>query len=241
MRKFYKLQQTIQLSLPSKGRLETDALEFLSAAGLRVTSNPIRANTKRNFPLCLNWASSSNAPVISSSVCARAVLTLASPASTCSKNMAAAMMRLLILHDSLGFGSCSLKLAIPETWKTVTDVASLKEYASSLETPLRVATKFPFLTERFLRSTQYCPLADLCRRHTRSRANHRVCRYDLRPVSSGQTYAVDNRLRPLTDGVIQKSQAVLIANRKALQNPCRSFGNGAPFARIYRSSHACRR
>ena len=35
-------------------------------------------------------------------------------------------------------------------------------------------------------------------------------------VSSGQTL-LDNRLRPLPDGVIQKSQAVLIANRKALQ------------------------
>jgi len=36
-------------------------------------------------------------------------------------------------------------------------------------------------------------------------------------VSSGQTL-LDNRLRPLPDGVIQKSQAVLIANRKALQS-----------------------
>jgi ATP phosphoribosyltransferase len=35
-------------------------------------------------------------------------------------------------------------------------------------------------------------------------------------VSSGQTL-LDNRLRPLPDGVIQRSQAVLIANRKALQ------------------------
>ncbi len=29
-------EQTIQLSLPSKGRLETDSLEFLAEAGLRV-------------------------------------------------------------------------------------------------------------------------------------------------------------------------------------------------------------
>ena len=29
-------EQTIRLSLPSKGRLEIDALEFLAAAGLRV-------------------------------------------------------------------------------------------------------------------------------------------------------------------------------------------------------------
>src|SRR6188474_1197312 len=29
-------QQTIRLSLPSKGRLEIDALEFLSAAGLKI-------------------------------------------------------------------------------------------------------------------------------------------------------------------------------------------------------------
>src|SRR5215208_1840951 len=41
--------QTIRLSLPSKGRLESNALEFLSAAGLRV-SKPNPRQYQANLP-----------------------------------------------------------------------------------------------------------------------------------------------------------------------------------------------
>ena len=64
---------------------------------------------------------------------------------------------IIILHDALGFGSCALTLAVPESWTEVKDLASLKRFSVSLPGPLRV------------------------------------------------------------DGIIQPSQAALIANRKTLQ------------------------
>jgi ATP phosphoribosyltransferase len=123
---------------------------------------------------------------------------------------------ILIMHESLGFGSCALTLAIPETWKSVQDIASLKEYSKSLDRPLRVATKFPVLTERFLNKHHitHALIAAEGTLETAPTLGYADMISDL--VSSGQTLQ-DNRLRPLPDGVIQPSQAALIANRKTLQ------------------------
>jgi ATP phosphoribosyltransferase len=123
---------------------------------------------------------------------------------------------ILILHDNLGFGGCALTLAVPENWKAVTDVASLRNYASSPESKLRVATKFPNLTEKFLSKNKIDHVLITAEGTLESAPTIGYADMISDLVSSGQTL-LDNRLRPLPDGVIQRSQAVLIANRKALQ------------------------
>ena len=71
-------QKAIRLSIPSKGRLESGALDFLSAAGLRC-SNPTRANIRPISLPCLISGSSSSVRATLLSVCAKAVWTSASP------------------------------------------------------------------------------------------------------------------------------------------------------------------
>jgi len=126
---------------------------------------------------------------------------------------------ILVLHDALGFGHCALTLAVPESWGEVTGVESLKTHAAALGHSLRVATKFPVLTERFL-TQQNIPHTLITAEGTLETAptiGYADIISDL--VSSGQTLQ-DNRLRALKDGVIQASQSALIANRKALEtNP----------------------
>ena len=124
---------------------------------------------------------------------------------------------IIVLHDALGFGSCSLMLAVPESWSEVTNIESLKSYAATLDQPLRVATKFPVLTERFLKQ-QNIPHTLIAAEGTLETAptiGYADIISDL--VSSGQTLQ-DNRLRALRDGVVQASQAALIANRNALES-----------------------
>jgi ATP phosphoribosyltransferase len=126
---------------------------------------------------------------------------------------------IIVLHDALGFGSCVLKLAVPEAWTDVTDIPSLKKYASTFNHPLRVATKFPALTERFLNQHDipHTLISAEGTLETAPTIGYADIISDL--VSSGQTLQ-DNRLRALPDGLIQPSQAALIANRKNLkENP----------------------
>lgn len=125
---------------------------------------------------------------------------------------------IIILHDRLGFGYCDLMLAIPEDLPIESN-ADLIDYAKQQTNPLRIATKFPNLTTRYL-TKHAMPHTLVYAEGTLENAptiGYADMIADL--VSSGQTLR-DNRLRPIPDAVIQASEACLVANRKTLEtNP----------------------
>ncbi len=209
-------RQTIRLSLPSKGRLEIDALEFLSATGLKIFK-PNPRQYQAELPALPELGVIFQRPGDIVVSVRQGSIDFGITGLDMLEEKRGDNGEIMILHDSLGFGGCALTLAVPEIWKTVTDVASLKEYTASLKTPLRVATKFPVLTERFLNrhNISHTLIAAEGTLESAPTIGYADMISDL--VSSGQTL-IDNRLRPLPDGVIQKSQAVLIANRNALQS-----------------------
>ena len=93
----------------------------------------------------------------------------------------------------------------------------LKVQTSLLDHPLRIATKYPNLTGRFLleRDIFHTLISAEGTLEAAPAIGYADLIADL--VSSGQTLR-DNRLRPLPDGVIQLSQAALIANADTLQS-----------------------
>jgi ATP phosphoribosyltransferase len=208
-------QQTIRLSLPSKGRLEIDALEFLSAAGLKIFK-PNPRQYQAELPALPELGVIFQRPGDIVVSVRQGSIDFGITGLDMLEEKRGDDDEIIILHDSLGFGSCALTLAVPETWKTVTDIASLKDYAASLKIPVRVATKFPVLTERFLNQNNISHTLIAAEGTLESAPTIGYADMISDLVSSGQTL-IDNRLRPLPDGVIQKSQAVIIANRKALQ------------------------
>jgi len=121
----------------------------------------------------------------------------------------------MVIHDALGFGGCKLCLAVPESWTDVHTMQDLKKKAIRLGSHLRVATKYPYLTSRFLYEFEI--KADLITAEGTLETAPTIGYADLicDIVSSGKTMH-DNRLRPLSDGIVLRSQAVLIANRRSL-------------------------
>ena len=210
--------QTLRLSLPSKGRLESDTLDFLSAAGLRVFK-PNPRQYQAEVPAIPELGVIFQRPGDIVVSVRQGSVDFGITGIDVIEEKRGGNGDILILHNELGFGYCALTLAVPEGWEQVTDMASLKNYSGKLERPLRVATKFPTLTERFL-NQENIPHTLISAEGTLETAptiGYADVISDL--VSSGQTLK-DNRLRALSDGVIQPSQAALIANRKALQtNP----------------------
>lgn len=207
--------QNIRLSLPSKGRLQEEAMDFLAESGLPVQKlNPRQYQAR--MPALPDLTVLFQRPTDIVVSVRQGSVDFGVTGLDVIEEKRGENGDILILHDALGFGHCALKLAVPESWNDVTDVASLKEYASSLEQPLRVATKFPVLTERYLTRNQI-PHNLIYAEGTLETAptiGYADMISDL--VSSGQTLQ-DNRLRALPDGLIQPSQAALIANRKTLQ------------------------
>ncbi len=204
----------IRLSLPSKGRLGQAALDFLAEAGLRVDKPNPRQYSARipalpELTVLFQRAGDIVVSVRDGSV-DFGITGMDLVAEKRGENG-----QVLVLHEALGFGHSTLTLAVPEGWP-VHDVDDLRDYAGQLGRPLRVATKFPHLTAAFLKR-HGIPHRLIWAEGTLETApaiGYADMISDL--VSSGQTLR-DNRLRPLPDGAILPSQAVLIANRNALQ------------------------
>ena len=211
-------QQTIRLSLPSKGRLQDDSMEFLAECGLTVQKlNPRQYQAKMPALPDLTVLFQRPSDIVVS--VRQGSVDFGITGIDVLEEKRGDNGDVIILHDAHGFGHCSLKLAVPESWTTVTNISSLKKYAGTFDHPLRVATKFPVLTERFLNQNNisHTLISAEGTLETAPTIGYADIISDL--VSSGQTLQ-DNRLRALPDGLIQASQSALIANRKALQtNP----------------------
>mgnify|MGYP003377648610 CR=1 FL=1 len=211
-------QQSIRLSLPSKGRLQDDSMEFLAECGLTVQKlNPRQYQAKMPALPDLTVLFQRPSDIVVS--VRQGSVDFGITGIDVLEEKRGDNGDVIILHDALGFGHCSLKLAVPESWTNVTNISSLKKYAGTFDHPLRVATKFPVLTERFLNQNNisHTLISAEGTLETAPTIGYADIISDL--VSSGQTLQ-DNRLRALPDGLIQASQSALIANRKALQtNP----------------------
>lgn len=210
--------QALRLSLPSKGRLQDDSMDFLAECGLTVQKlNPRQYQARMPALPDLNVIFQRPGDIVVS--VKQGSMDFGITGIDVLEEKRGENGDIIILHDQLGFGHCSLMLAVPESWKEAVDIPSLKKFTGTLDHPLRVATKFPVLTERFLNKNNipHVLISAEGTLETAPTIGYADIISDL--VSSGQTLQ-DNRLRALPDGLIQSSQAALIANRKALQtNP----------------------
>lgn len=209
-------RQDIRLALPSKGRLAQPALDFLAEAGLRVYKpNPRQFEASipalPGLTVLFQRAGDIAVSVRDGSV----DFGITGWDAVCERG--GENGEVLPLHRELGFGHCTLNVIVPEAWQEVRTMADLAARRRALERPLRVATKFPRLTGRFLAEHG---LGD-------SRLIEAEGTLEVAPaigyadvivdlVSTGTTLR-DNRLRALEDGEILRSQACLIANRRALK------------------------
>ena len=209
---------TVRISLPSKGRLAEDCLTFLADCGLAVyRPNPRQYEATIPSLPGLHVLFQRPADIV---VSVRegsvdfGITGLDVVAERRGQNG-----DVLVLHEALGFGGCTLSLAVPEAWPGVDCVADLAEKAQQLGRGLRVATKYPYLSGKFLaqKGINHTLIAAEGTLETAPAIGYADLICDV--VSSGQTLR-DNRLRPLPDGVLVTSQAALIANFNTLrQNP----------------------
>ena len=126
------------------------------------------------------------------------------------------------IKQKLNFGSANLVVAVPNDWIDVQTIADLEEVAfdirSKRNTRLRVATKYPNLTNNFLSSkgvTQYKLTPSLGATESYPFIGSSEIITDI--TSTGKTLE-DNNLRVLKDGLILKSTACLLISKKSLKD-----------------------
>ncbi|GAP15844.1 ATP phosphoribosyltransferase [Longilinea arvoryzae] len=204
-----------RISLPSKGRLAEDSLAFLQACGLTVYKPnprqyeaviPTLPGLKVLFQRPADIVVSVRNGSVDFGISGMDVI----------EERRGSNGDVLVLHDALGYGGCSLAFAVPEEWDDVTRMNDLVARAARLGRPLGVATKYPILAGRRLEkyALPYTLISAEGTLETAPAIGYADLICDV--VSSGQTLR-DNHLRLLEDGVILQSQASLIANRGSLQ------------------------
>ena len=122
------------------------------------------------------------------------------------------------IKKRLDFGMADVVVAIPDDWIDVQTVADLEEVSFDFRdiknSRLRVATKYPNLTNNFLLSkgvTQYKLVPSLGATETYPFIGSSEIITDI--TSTGKTLK-DNHLRILKDGFILNSRACLLVSKK---------------------------
>ncbi len=213
------LRTDIRLALPSKGALHKDAFDFLEACGLKIF-RPNPRQYEATIPSLPQLTVMFQRPGdIVTGVRQGSIDFGITGLDILAEKAYGRSHSILMLHDSLGFGPCTLNLAIPEEQPAHT-MSDLAKWARELGTngrALRVATKFPKTTGAFLEQHGVMPVKLITVEGTLEIAptiGYADVISDL--VSSGITLR-DNHLRPIDDGLILRSQACLIANKEALK------------------------
>ncbi len=203
----------IILGLPSKGRLMDSARAWFADRGLRV----VRSDSDREYAGRIEGIEGVDLALLSAGEIPRELAAGRIHLGVTGEDMvrekipdADAAVRLLA---PMGFGHADLILAVPDAWADVETMDDLDAVAGRLRAqlgrPLRIATKYHLLVRRFLRANGVadCLLVD-SQGATEGVVRQGTAEAIADITSSGATLTA-NRLRPLADGVILRSQAQL--------------------------------
>ena len=212
------MKDLITIGLPSKGRLKDKAISFFNDRGLNI----LQSEKERNY-----FGTIENKPNIkiiflhAKEIIQRlgdGTLDVGVSGLDLLKESDKNLQDKINVQKKLDFGYANLVIAVPNDWIDVQTIADLEEVSfdirSKRNTRLRVATKYPNLTNNFLISkgvTQYKLISSLGATETYPFIGSSEIITDI--TSTGKTL-VDNNLRILKDGLILKSTACLFAAKK---------------------------
>jgi|TARA_B100001540_G_scaffold287042_1_gene281248 ATP phosphoribosyltransferase len=225
------MKDLITIGLPSKGRLKDKAISFFNNRGLKI----LQSEKARNY-----FGTIENTPNIkiiflhAKEIIQRlgdGTLDIGVSGLDLLKESDKNLQNKINVQKKLDFGNANLVIAVPDDWIDVQTIADLEEVSFDIRSKrnarLRVATKYPNLTNDFLISkgvTQYRLIPSLGATETYPFIGSSEIITDI--TSTGKTLA-DNNLRVLKDGLILNSRACLfIAKKKAtkLQPFLKSLG-----------------
>ena len=216
------MKDLITIGLPSKGRLKEKAVAFFNNKGLKV----LQGNKERNYFAKIE--NKTNLKIIylhAKEIIQRlgdGTLDIGISGLDLLNESEKNLQDKISIKKNLNFGNANLVVAVPEDWIDVQTVADLEEVAfdirSKRNTRLRVATKYPNLTNNFLISkgvTQYKLIPSLGATETYPFIGSSEIITDI--TSTGKTLE-DNNLRVLKDGLILQSTACLFISKKKAAN-----------------------
>jgi ATP phosphoribosyltransferase len=211
---------SITLAIPSKGRLREQALEVLAAAGLPVSlpgdERKYRARVAERGDIEVAFLSASEI----AGELGQGNVDLGITGEDLLRESRADWEARAEIVARLGFGGADVVVAVPEVWLDVDTMADLDDVAADFRQRhgrrLRIATKYWRLTQQFFSQMHgiqvYRIVESLGATEGAPAAGSADVIVDI--TTTGSTLRA-NHLKVLADGVILRSQACLVASRRA--------------------------
>ena len=209
---------TISLALPSKGRLKELSLEVMHKAGFAVSL----PENDRRYSAAVSGRPDIEVSFLSASEIAgeigKGTVDLGITGEDLVRENLADWERKALIQARLGFGFADVVVAVPDIWLDVDTMADLDDVAADFRQRhgrrLRIATKYWRLTQQFFSQMHgiqvYRIVESLGATEGAPAAGSADVIVDI--TSTGSTLTA-NHLKILSDGIILKSQACLVAAR----------------------------
>jgi ATP phosphoribosyltransferase len=195
------------IAVPSKGRLQENAEAFFARAGM----NLVKPNGVRDYRGTLADIDGVEVAYLSAS-------DITSQLAQGGAHLGVTGER-VVLVEKLGFGGANVVVAVPQAWIDVRVMADLDDVATAFrarnDRKMRVATKYVNLTRNFFAAhgiLDYRIVESLGATEGAPAAGTAELIVDI--TTTGATLAA-NGLKVIDDGVILRSEANLVASRKA--------------------------
>ena len=212
------MKDLITIGLPSKGRLKDEAISFFDNNGLK----SLQSEKERNYFGTIENKSYIKIIFLHAKEIIQRLgdgtLDIGVSGLDLLNESDKNLRNKINIKSKLDFGNANLVVAIPDDWIDVQTIADLEEVSFDLRSKrnsrLRVATKYPNLTNDFLISkgvTQYKIIPSLGATETYPFIGSSEIITDI--TSTGKTL-IDNNLRVLKDGLILSSTACLFSAKK---------------------------
>ncbi len=207
-------ETALVLAIPSKGRLQENALAFFARAGLELVHGA------RDYRGSLAGIEDVEIAFLSAADIVSALATgdvhLGVTGEDLIRETIAVPEQKAVLLAPLGFGHADVVVAVPRAWIDVKTMADLEDVAAAFRARrgerMRVATKYVQLTRRFFAArhvTDYRIVESLGATEGAPAAGKAELVVDI--TTTGATLAA-NALKILDDGTILRSQANLVAS-----------------------------
>jgi len=208
----------LSLAIPSEGQLYEPALAFLAACGMPVHRPSSRRYTgaipRMGDAVVLFQRSADITPKIEEGSTDMGIVGLDRYMEYHKEGGDAAL-----LIDDLGFGSCRVVVAVPDSWVDVTSIDDLADLSLEFHQKgreFRVVTMYPRLVNRFFlaHGVNYYSLVPAAGTLESAPASGYA---DLIvDVTSTGTTLRENHLKPIQGGTVLASQACFVGNRRLL-------------------------
>lgn len=209
---------TLRLGLPSKGRLMEKTFDWFAARGVEMR----RAGSEREYSVAVDGAQV-EPRLLSAGEIPRELqagrIHLGVTGSDLVRERIPGWPQVVSELAPMGFGFADLVVAVPDFWIDVDTLDDLDAAAADFRTAhgrrLRIATKYHRLVRDFLREAGVADyrLVD-SQGATEGTVRHLTAEAIADISSTGETLRA-NHLKPLSDGLIHRSQATLFKSRAA--------------------------